>query len=400
MPASVAVESFSRSSRSLSICASSDRTRRCCSVACSGTNSRNTRLTGLPSGASNGTGCARRTKAPTASFRPLILPCGMASPCPRPVEPRRSRANRLSNTRLLATPWLFSKSSPACSNMRFLLVTSRSRRMFDGGRSLAIRFIETLKIGQFGRSRAQKPCPAAGKAWNSTLSAQGAVESPSRVKMSIRRGMVLERIVRMRMQAVFVLDDLAIEFVRHGVDRCVQIRIVALDEDVLAGNVTADFRLSCETVHGEDHADVDAVINIPPAQGKFALDVAADRRRDRHMMPADREIHARRVYASKRLSHAHRRNLQRLPVLGDGAARDHDALLAEDLGDLAVRKRFSGILCGNQLLEQRPDGGGRAGAPRLGGDVTSEEVLELENTARREHEFLRRNARDGRFVQA
>jgi len=52
---------------------------------------------------------------------------------------------------------------------------------------------------------------------------------------------VLERIVRMRMQAVFVLDDLAIEFVRHGVDRGVQVRIVALDEDVLAGNMTADF---------------------------------------------------------------------------------------------------------------------------------------------------------------
>jgi len=31
--------------------------------------------------------------------------------------------------------------------------------------------------------------------------------------------MALERIVRMRMQAVFVLDDLAIEFVGHGVDR-------------------------------------------------------------------------------------------------------------------------------------------------------------------------------------
>jgi len=66
--------------------------------------------------------------------------------------------------------------------------------------------------------------------------------------MSIRRGTVLERIVRMRMQAVFVLDDLAIEFVGHGVDRGVQVRIVALDEDVLAGNMTADFRLSCETV--------------------------------------------------------------------------------------------------------------------------------------------------------
>src|SRR6267142_4653759 len=71
----------------------------------------------------------------------------MATPWPSPVDPRRSRANKLSNTRLLATPWLFSNNSPACSNMRFLLVTSRSRRMFDGGKSFAIRFIEeTLRL--------------------------------------------------------------------------------------------------------------------------------------------------------------------------------------------------------------------------------------------------------------
>src|SRR5882672_10669055 len=385
VPASVSVESFSRSSRSLSICASSDRTRRCCSVACSGTNSRNTRLTGLPSGASNGTGCARRTKAPTASLSPLILPCGMATPCPSPVEPRRSRANRLSNTRLLATPWLFSNRSPACSNIRFLLVTSRSRRMFEGGRSFAMRFIETLEI----------------------LPAETAPGGPERrgilhqrLIRSIRRGMMLERIVWMRMQTVFVLDDLAIEFVRHRVDRGVQIRVVALGDDVFAGDVTADFRLSCETVHGEDHADVDDVIEMAPDSGELILDVAAYRRCDRHVMPADDEIHARRPFASKRLSHADRRNLQRLPVLGDGATRDHDPLLAEDIGDLAVRKRLSGVLCSHQLLDQRPDGGGGARAPRLGGDVTPEEVLELENAARRKHEFLSRYARDGRFVQA
>src|SRR5438094_10572411 len=169
--------------------------------------------------------------------------------------------------------------------------------------------------------------------------------------------MVLERIVRMSMQTIFVLHDLAIEFVRYGVDRGVKIRVTALDEDLPPGDVTADFRLSCEMVHGEDHADVDDVIKMPPDPGKFALDVTADRRRDRHVVPADREIHAKRIYASKRLSHAHRRNLQRLPVLCDAATCDHDALLAEDLGDLAVRKRFSGILCGNQLLEQRADGG-------------------------------------------
>src|SRR6266540_4479541 len=108
----------------------------------------------------------------------------------------------------------------------------------------------------------------------------------------------------------------------------------------------------------------------------------------------------KRPSCSKRLSHADRRDLQRLAVLGDGAARDHDALLAEDFGDLAVRQGPSGVLGCDQLLDQRPDGGGGAGAARLGGDVAPEEVLELEDAPRREQEFLRGDARYSRFVQA
>src|SRR6266498_634128 len=108
----------------------------------------------------------------------------------------------------------------------------------------------------------------------------------------------------------------------------------------------------------------------------------------------------KRPSCSKRLSHADRRDLQRLAVLGDGAARDHDALLVQDFGDLAVGQGSPGVLGGDQLLDERPDGGGGAGAARLGGDVTSEEVLELEDAARRKHEFLRGDARYGRFVQA
>ena len=41
----------------------------------------------MPSGESNGTGVARRRKAPRASFRPLMRPCGMATPWPSPVDP-------------------------------------------------------------------------------------------------------------------------------------------------------------------------------------------------------------------------------------------------------------------------------------------------------------------------
>ena len=95
---------LSRKRLSENICASSDRSCRCCSVACSGTSSTNTCPTGLPSGASNGIGDLRRTKAPSASFRPLIRPWGIAMPWPRPVEPSFSRARRLSTTILRGQP--------------------------------------------------------------------------------------------------------------------------------------------------------------------------------------------------------------------------------------------------------------------------------------------------------
>src|SRR5262249_7350077 len=82
--ASGAVARRSRNARSLNICASSDRSSRCVSVACSGTSSTNTWWTGRPSGASKAIGCARRTNAPRASLRPLMRPWGIATPCPRP----------------------------------------------------------------------------------------------------------------------------------------------------------------------------------------------------------------------------------------------------------------------------------------------------------------------------
>ena len=62
--------------------------------------------------------------AAIGALRPLMRPCGMATPCPRLVEPRRSRANRLSVTRARERPCWLSNSSPASSNARFLLVTS------------------------------------------------------------------------------------------------------------------------------------------------------------------------------------------------------------------------------------------------------------------------------------
>src|SRR6266545_2589692 len=59
---------------------------------------------------------------------------------PRPVEPSFSRANRLSNTTERAICAWSSKSWPTCSKSRFLLVASRSSRMFASGSSCAIWF--------------------------------------------------------------------------------------------------------------------------------------------------------------------------------------------------------------------------------------------------------------------
>src|SRR5215213_3729 len=92
-------------------------------------------------------------------------------------------------------------------------------------------------------------------------------------------------------------------------------------------------------------------------------------------------------------------NLQRFTILRNGAACYHDALLAEDLRDARIGERRLRVLGADQLLDQRADRGGGGGAAGLGGNVAAEEVFQLERAARRRHEFLRRDARDGALVQ-
>ncbi len=133
--------SRSRSSRSDSISAISDRISRWRWVAASGTSRKISSDTGSSSGASKAIGWRTRSTAASGFFRPLILPCGMATPWPSPVEPSRSRANRLSVTVARAIACWFSNSRPACSNARFLLVASTSTRTSTAGRMAARRFM-------------------------------------------------------------------------------------------------------------------------------------------------------------------------------------------------------------------------------------------------------------------
>ena len=83
-------------------------------------------VTGSPSGDSNGIGSAKRTKAASGAFNTLDAAMRHGDAMSKSVDPSRSRANRLSDTVERAIPQLFSNNSPACSNARFLLDTSRS----------------------------------------------------------------------------------------------------------------------------------------------------------------------------------------------------------------------------------------------------------------------------------
>ncbi len=134
-PRRARASSWSRNARSENICASSDRSCRCWSVACSGTSSTNTWSTGLPSGASNAIGCAQaheRAHAPRAS--PWMRPCGMAMPWPS----RSSRASRAPR----GLPRRPRARSPAL----------RSNDVADGRRRTAL----------WSRRRGRRGCCAAG----------------------------------------------------------------------------------------------------------------------------------------------------------------------------------------------------------------------------------------------
>ncbi len=74
-------------------------------------------------------------------FRPLIRPCGMATPWPNPVEPNRSLENKLSVTRLRLKPCKFSNSRPTSSKALFLLVTSVWISTWSSARMAESRFM-------------------------------------------------------------------------------------------------------------------------------------------------------------------------------------------------------------------------------------------------------------------
>ena len=80
--------------------------RACCAPCAVSTSSRNSRSTGLSSGASKPIGLSRRAKQPIAPSIPSTKACGNATPSPVAVDPSFSRSNSKPKARTRSNAWL------------------------------------------------------------------------------------------------------------------------------------------------------------------------------------------------------------------------------------------------------------------------------------------------------
>lgn len=84
----------------------------------------------------------------------------------------------------------------------------------------------------------------------------------------IDRGLMLDRVMRVRLQPFHVLDDLAVELVDQQIDRRIEVAVGAFDEDVLSLQMQIDFRallsvLFLMVVDREDHSAIDDLVAMP-----------------------------------------------------------------------------------------------------------------------------------------
>src|SRR5262245_15122348 len=202
---------------------------------------------------------------------------------------------------------------------------------------------------------------------------------------------------------LLVLDDGPIELVDQSIGGGIHVGRAALAMDVLAENMHARLDLVIEFFDREYHVDVDDVVEMMRNTLELARNVIADGRCDFQVMPGEVQIHPSPPLAGAKtldgFPEVDGEYLQRLAILGHGATRNDDPLLRQYLRDLPVRERLAGVFRHHQLLDQRADGGAGRRSAGVGRDVTSEEVLELVDAARRMHVFLRRHARNGGFMQ-
>src|SRR5689334_3096617 len=89
-----------------------------------------------------------------------------------------------------------------------------------------------------------------------------------------------------------------------------------------------------------------------------------------------------------------------MAILRHRTSRDEHALISEHFRERNIGQWIARVFRSDHFLEQRTHGRSRTGAAAFRTQFAREEMLELEDAARRRHVLVARRARNRRFVQA
>src|SRR5512132_82081 len=236
-----------------------------------------------------------------------MRPCGIAIPCPSPVEPSFSRAARLAATPAWGSPAPRAKTSPMAAKNSAFDATSRSMMMLAAGSRAAIWFtgararlaVVPNDAGGPGRPRARTRAAARVSAGSYPPETRRrlyglARDFPLAAALRARSdGRALDRlaVAAVILDEFLVFQHLPVELVGERVDRRVHVGIDALGVDVLAAHVHVRLHLLSQLVDRKHHTDVDHMIEMTVDALELGNDVGPDRRRDFEMVASEVQIH-------------------------------------------------------------------------------------------------------------
>src|SRR5690606_19837298 len=253
----VAARSASRLPGTAKYSASSDSSCRCCWVKCSGTAIANTRSTGWPSPAWKPTGCRNRRKAARTLVVVLQRPCGIATPWPIAVLPRRSRWCRAAAM----------EASSAGAPPAIRRAAASSTWLRSSGPSSS-----AMRSGESRECRGMRVGPVRGS--GEVAAARGALGAAHGVDLLF-----------------LVLDQEAVELVGEQVDRGVDGHAVGLGMQGVAGEVDRRLRALLGLDHAEQRAHVQGLFEMASQPRELRLDVIADGGGDFDLLPMGFDAH-------------------------------------------------------------------------------------------------------------
>ena len=155
-----------------------------------------------------------------------------------------------------------------------------------------------------------------------------------------------------------VFDYLAVKFVCQGVDRCVHIIAFGGGKQICSGDMQVGLGFVTGLFHYQSHVNIRYVIDMPLQLFKFVLNVFTKAVGYIDMVSSLSiawfflSASGQSAWLDQPLSFIGRGNMQLLPVLGDRAAGDDDALVFQERAELVVAQWLFNILSLHQLADQ------------------------------------------------